>query len=381
MKTGVFWELGGVSDEQLRSGLAALLASGGRTEARLIAHIAEVEERRLHSKDGCSSLFEYCVKRLGLSESEAFHRLTAARVARRYPVVFAMIERREIHLSAVCLLRDYLAPENHLELLAEASHKTKFQVQELLARRFPRPDVVSRIRKLPSPVVSAPARSINDARPTEGESPAEGTPAVAAAPPSAVPRGASIPIVPARASIEPTSEARYRIQLNASSALKEKLELFKALVSHSVPSGDIAAVLERALDLALEQAKKQRFAKTERPRSLRTRSMKRTTLHRAHREHIPNAVQREVAARDGLRCSYVSDSGYRCSARAFLQIHHEHPWARGGASTPENLRLLCASHNRLLAERDFGVTHVAARRAARQESKTETVNETSHAQG
>jgi hypothetical protein len=42
-------------------------------------------------------------------------------------VVFAMIERREIHLSAVCLLRDYLTPENHLELLAEASHKTKFR--------------------------------------------------------------------------------------------------------------------------------------------------------------------------------------------------------------------------------------------------------------
>jgi 5-methylcytosine-specific restriction endonuclease McrA len=168
--------------------------------------------------------------------------------------------------------------------------------------------------------------------------------------------------VPARASIAPTSEARYRIQLNASAALKEKLELFKALVSHSVPSGDIAAVLERALDLALEQAQKQRFAKTERPRSRRTRMVKRASQHR---EHIPNAVQREVAARDGLRCTYVSEGGCRCSARAFLQIHHEEPWARGGAPTTENLRLLCASHNRLLAERDFGAAHVAERRAAR----------------
>ena len=154
-ENGAFWELGGVSDQQLRSGLAALLAGGCRTEARVVAHIAEVEERRLHSKDGSPSLFEYCVKTLGLSESEAFHRLTAARIARRFPAVFAMIERREIHLTAVCLLRDYLTTENHLELLAEASHKTKFQVQELLARRFPRPDVVSRIRKLPSPLAGA----------------------------------------------------------------------------------------------------------------------------------------------------------------------------------------------------------------------------------
>jgi hypothetical protein len=115
-ETGAFWELGGVSDEQLRSG------------SRRCWPAATAPKR----------------------ESEAFHRLTAARIAQRFPAVFGMVERREIHLSAVCLLRDYLTPEDHLELLAEASHKTKFQVQEPLARRFPRPDVVSRVRKLPN---------------------------------------------------------------------------------------------------------------------------------------------------------------------------------------------------------------------------------------
>jgi 5-methylcytosine-specific restriction endonuclease McrA len=387
MKTGDFWELGGISDQQLRSGLAALLASGSRTEARIIAHIAEVEERRLHSKDGCSSLFEYCVKKLALSESEAFHRLTAARVARRFPVIFAMIERREIHLTAVCLLRDYLTPENHLELLAEASHKTKFQVQESLARHFPRPDVVSRIRKLPSLIANAPTSLVDRERTTVTLPSAcvtTTTPTTSTTPASAVPHLDVAPIAAARASIEPTSEARYRIQLNASAALKEKLELFKALVSHSVPNGDIAAVLERALDLALEQAEKQRFAETARPRSLRSQTVKHTSVHRRHgehREHIPNAVQREVAARDGLRCTYVSDAGCRCTARAFLQVHHEHPWACGGAATTENLRLLCASHNRLLAERDFGRVHVVARHDARQRVKSETIDEASDTQG
>jgi hypothetical protein len=150
METLDFWELGGISDQALRSGLSALLASGYRTEARIIAHIAEVGERKLHLKDGSPSLFDYCLTQLGLSNGETFHRMTAAAIARRFPVVFSLIERRQIHLTAVCLLRDYLTPENHLELLAEASGKTKFQVQELLARRFPRPDVSSRIRKLPT---------------------------------------------------------------------------------------------------------------------------------------------------------------------------------------------------------------------------------------
>jgi len=124
-------------------------------------------------------------------------------------------------------------------------------------------------------------------------------------------------------------------------------------------------VLERALELALEQMQKQRFAKTDKPRNPRKPRGIKLTNRGPHREHIPNAVQREVATRDGLRCTFVSDGGCRCSARAFLQIHHEQPWARGGASVPENLRLLCAVHNRLLAEQDFGAAHVAERLGAR----------------
>jgi hypothetical protein len=63
-----------------------------------------------------------------------------------------------------------------------------------------------------------------------------------------------------------------------------------------------------------------------------------------------------------MRCTFRAPSGCRCTARAFIQVHHEWPWARGGGETVENLRLLCASHNRLLAERDFGAK--AVQRAA-----------------
>jgi len=372
METGVFWDLEHVSDTQLRSGLSSLLASDYRTEARIIAHIAEVEERKLHVKDGSPSLFDYCVRRLGLSESEAFHRLTAARIARRFPIVFSLIEQRQIHLTAVCLLRDYLTPENHRELLAEASNKTKLQVQELLARRFPaagrgvvRAQVAVTRRLRSSRALSPTTAPIALPPPTAGSI----SNSSISSPPTAdlAPLRESLPAqtAPARALIEPRSEARYRIQLNASSSLKEKLELFRALVSHSIPSGDVATVLERALELALEQMQKQRFAKTDKPRNPRKPRGIKLTNRGPHREHIPNAVQREVATRDGLRCTFVSDGGCRCSARAFLQIHHEQPWARGGASVPENLRLLCAVHNRLLAEQDFGAAHVAERLGAR----------------
>jgi 5-methylcytosine-specific restriction endonuclease McrA len=80
-------------------------------------------------------------------------------------------------------------------------------------------------------------------------------------------------------------------------------------------------------------------------------------LQHARREHIPNHVRRAVAERDGFQCTYVDDEGRRCPSRAFLELHHERAHALGGPSTLENLRFLCASHNRLLAERDFGRAH------------------------
>ena len=258
MSHGEFWELGHVGDRELQHELARLLANGSRTEARILAHLAAVEERRLHLEAGSSSLFDYCCKRLGLSENEAFHRITAARLARRFPAIFGLIERRAIHLTAVCLLRDYLTPNNHRELLDEASSKTKLQVQELLARRFPRPDVASTIRKLPAPRDTPAPRAL--ALTEETLSPSESNPAqamrpspspttdaassVTLEPPAKAP--ASKPALPARnVVVEPLSAARYRIQLNASPQLKEKLEQARDLLSHANPSGDLAVGLGR----------------------------------------------------------------------------------------------------------------------------------------
>jgi HNH endonuclease len=381
MNVGEFWELGHVADGELESELRRLLASGSRTEAGVLAHLAAVEERRLHLEAGSSSLFHYCCARLGLSESEAFHRLTAARLARRFPLIFAMIARREIHLSGVCLLRDFLTPENHRELLAEAAGKTKLQVQELLARRFPRPDVASRIRKLPDtraatqspaaveyPTVATervPIKHVESGLAKDQQTATQVTSGELVVP---SPRIQGARGVSRGRAIEPLSAARYRIQLSASAHLKEKLDLAVDLLSHSNPSGDLAAVIERALDLLIEQTQKRRFAQTKRPRRDGARPTNdndavknRTIGFRRRRGHVPNATKRQIVARDGLRCTYVSAGGERCSETKFTQVHHERPWARGGGETPDNLRMLCAAHNRWLAEEDFGTELVATR--------------------
>ncbi len=319
-----FWKLDDISDERLVGNLKELLVADARTEARIVAHLAELDARRLHLKLE-QSLFHYCQKRLGLSDNQAYS---------------------------------------------------------------PRPDVPSQIRKLP---------------------PKAGTV-------SAGPTG----------SLEPLSETSYRLQLNTSPAVKEKLELARDLMSHANRSGDLAVVVERALDLLIEKLQKQRFGQTSHPRRRKqeapsqptgaqtlagrprrteghstapaggsepsgvrsipapsasemagasvsadlrgARRFDRSKRGRSEgRAHIPNETRRKLVERDGLCCSYVGDDGRRCTARAFLQIDHEKPWAKGGLDTLDNLRLRCAAHNQLRAEQEYGVSHI--RRAIGQERR------------
>ncbi|UCF06333.1 MAG: HNH endonuclease, partial [bacterium] len=74
--------------------------------------------------------------------------------------------------------------------------------------------------------------------------------------------------------------------------------------------------------------------------------------------HIPASVRDEVFARDGGRCTFVGPEGKRCGSRWNIQVDHIVPYGKGGDSSPENLRLLCAKHNNLEAGRAYGVNKI-----------------------
>ena len=116
----------------------------------MLAHLVELEERMLHLELGYSSLFSYCVEALGMSEGAAGRRVAAARVCRRIPGVSERIARGQMHLCALCVLAPHLSVDNATELLDACRGKTRRQVEELLAVRFPRPDVREQIRRLPA---------------------------------------------------------------------------------------------------------------------------------------------------------------------------------------------------------------------------------------
>jgi hypothetical protein len=72
---------------------------------------------------------------------EGTRTLHAARAARQFPAIFAALADGRLHLSAVVMLAPYLTEENVDELLAAAAHKSKSELDQLFAQRFPHADV------------------------------------------------------------------------------------------------------------------------------------------------------------------------------------------------------------------------------------------------
>ena len=132
-----------LADSTLLSNLSKLVARDRTNTAAVLAHLAEVDARRLYAAAGYPTMHEYCIEEFGLSEAAAYKRTQAARAARRFPVLFAAVADGRLHLAAVCMLAAKLTPENVDELVAAAGHQRKSEIESMLARRYPRTELLA----------------------------------------------------------------------------------------------------------------------------------------------------------------------------------------------------------------------------------------------
>jgi hypothetical protein len=141
--------LAAISDDELLRRLVDLVRQSRRVESDLVAHIAEVERRRLYAREASPSMFAYCTQVLHLSESEAYARITVARASLEHPMLLDMLAAGRIHLTGIARVAPHLTPENRAQLLERATHKSRRQIEELIADIAPRPDVAALMRRLP----------------------------------------------------------------------------------------------------------------------------------------------------------------------------------------------------------------------------------------
>ncbi len=139
-----------LSDHALLTQVRHLAQREREATVALIAHLAELDERRLYLAEGYSSLFKYCTDVLHLAEHATYNRIEAARAVRRFPVLLEYLATGWLNLFAVRLLAPHLTPGNHREVLAQARHKSKREIEELVAWLRPQPPVPDAVHKLPT---------------------------------------------------------------------------------------------------------------------------------------------------------------------------------------------------------------------------------------
>jgi hypothetical protein len=289
-----------LSDRELIAETNRLAQAERLATAGLIRSLLEFDARKLYRGEGCGSLFTYCTEILHLSADAAYNRMEVMSAARRFPAILDALEEGALTLTTARRLGPHLTEANCHGVLAAARFKGKREIEELIATLNPKPDVET----------------------------------------------LGVPMQPNL--LTPLARERFMIQFTIGRETHDKLREVQDLLRHSILDGNLAGIFDRALDLLLKSARRRRYAETDRPRA--------SGQPVAGSRTIPAAVRRAVAKRDGRRCTFIGPNG-RCTETSLLQFHHDDPFAMGGTATINNIRLLCAVHNRYEAELFYGVNY------------------------
>ncbi len=349
-----FEKIEGLTNKELDRSVVELVAVENRNVALVIAHLSEISRRKAELEHGYRSLFDYGVRRLGLSEGSVALRIQVANVARRFPQILAVLAEGRISLSVAGRLAPHLREDNIETLLADCAGMTKRAVEEYLVRLKPQPVFEPSIRKLSDPRAN-----------TGPELPPQ---------PAPLP-----PAPPASGLLAPATPELFNFRFAADKDFKLKLERLAEVLGIENPAKNMAEILEKALGLALEAKDPERRLerRLERKRrqedaALKSRSEKCESRpgeiepgQPAVSRHVPTAVRDRVFQRAGYQCQFIGPDGTRCAARTGLEIEHDRPFAIHHSHDERFLSVLCASHNGLRAEQAYGARYVQAKIAMR----------------
>ncbi len=261
---------------------------------------------------------------MNLTRAEAYSRTRLARLAGEVPQVLSLLRSGDINLSALRILAPILTPQNSLTVFAGIRGKTTREVEDYrnTFRIDEKPAARGVVRTMFSPIKCEAHCEATAERHCEPQA------------------NTSETATPMKKTI--------RMALTLNEELWEKYRRACNLSNRSSSGTDVAEMMEMLLD---------HYLKKHDGSAKQIQHGEKAPNKEQHSRYIPKQVRHEVRERDGYRCAYVdAATGKRCDCERGLQYDHIVPFARGGASnTPQNLRLLCAAHNRLAAEHVFGL--------------------------
>ena len=269
----------------------------------IIESLVQCNREKAYLAHGCSTLWDFLVREMKYSNAAASRRHKAMKCAERFPEVIGMLRKHQLSLSTLAqaesLLGEVNDPKELLERLAGKSHR---EVERVVALERP-------VAKKPREIVRRVAVKSKECE---------------------------MPLLETTAT-EPIEE-RVTLRTSLTTERFEAFEQARAIVSRKHPGASVEDVFNEVVEFYLKhKAPKQRKPAKPKPRT----------------RHIPIATRDQVMLRDKQRCTFRSRSGHKCNSTHNLQIDHIKPFALGGSNDPQNLRVLCAAHNRHMARMIF----------------------------
>jgi len=320
-----------LSGSELLKRTQDLVTDERRTTMALIEHLREIERRMLFLETGHSSLFEFAVKHLGLSEGSAQRRISAMRLIRDIPEAKAKLESGEISLSNAAQIQTVFRASKVAERQDELLEKSSVQKMSMGSKK----EILEKVSGM-----------------TQRECQAALLKLVPDAAPKLMERDRQV------------SEERFELKLVISKELHDQIEELKSLLSHSLKDGGTSELLKYLVkqELTRQEKKHEVFKGSERESSTRenrstqavgrsedsrqqeavlgsTAAPVRNGINRS-RKAIPRSTQREIWRLAKGCCQYPG-----CGSRYRLELDHIVPHAQGGSDSIENLRLYCRTHN------------------------------------
>ena len=312
-----------LSQVELVGALDKYLGTERRLLGFFILYLIEFDRRKIFRELGFSSSYQWMTNGLGLSESSAVRRMNAARIMVRYPqlaeMIFLKIVNGQLNLAVISMIFSHVNNDNCADMIENVSGKNRLEVEKFLANRIEGYHAMQSARAwmriLPGP--SGPSETSEIFAPLQPLQPSQ----TLEVPSQTVQRMVDKAAISANDVPGPAIRLAVTLVGEGARDLLRLRELYPYLDPSQIIN-DALGLMRKARDLPASR--------------------------------VPKGIQRQIFARDGNQCTFLSDDGRRCGERGRLQIDHILPLAKGGDDRPENLRLLCAAHNQLMAERHFG---------------------------
>jgi 5-methylcytosine-specific restriction endonuclease McrA len=310
--------LSSLSNESLLSQTKLFAQKEREMTLQVLHHLKEVERRRLFASLGFSSLFDYVTKELGYCAASACRRIDAMRLLKEMPELEPKIQEGALTLSAVARAQSFFKKE-------PLPAPTKKALMKKLENKS-----IREIEKELLSLTTTPENHLQE-------------------------------------KIKPVTPHLSEVKFYAEDELLKDLEKLKGLLAHSHPNMTTAELIYylaklglKKLDPAQNETKPKEAVQSLSIHTTNTLPKKTITqitpAPNNTSRYIPRLLVRAVWKRDESRCTWIDPkTGRSCNSTYRLQIDHCHPFALGGETTLDNLRLLYAQHNLYESERWFGL--------------------------